>query len=250
MTDEAYTLMETNRDRAIVKNSAFKRVTGRHTNGGSFGVEGKSQAELAAMNGPVMSMDPRKFYTWKEFKALAPNLQIEYLEKLIYRYNIRLEVIAKEQFGLNNSSALMKHMTRHIDQNYKSPNKSGFKSSKAGREKFLNNMAEAWCTSPVEEHVPDMPETTATKTETTVEETNAMDTMTNPAPETSAAPETPAADIHMNIHMNGLDMNLLSHLAEMLRNYPNIPINIVIGGGNIVIGGEMNNIIGGGSSNG
>ena len=29
MTAEAYTLMETNRDRAIVKNSAFKRVRGK-----------------------------------------------------------------------------------------------------------------------------------------------------------------------------------------------------------------------------
>lgn len=232
MTDEAYTLMETNRDRAIVKNSTFKRVIGRHTNGGSFGVEGKSQAELNALNGPVLSMDPRKFYTWKEFKALAPNLQIEYLEKLVFRYNIGLEVIAKEQFGLTNSSALMKHMTRHIDLNYKSPNKPGFRSSKAGKEKYLNDMTEAWCPTPAEEPAPELPETTETKTETTVEETNAMDTtMTNPAPEKSAAPETPAADIHMNIHMNGLDMNLLSHLAEMIRNYPNIPVNIVIGGG-------------------
>lgn len=245
MTDEAYTLMETNRERAIVKNNAFKRVTGRHTNGGSFGVEGKSQAELTAMNGPVMSMDPRKFYTWKEFKALAPNLQIEYLEKLVFRYNIGLASIATEQFGLSSCASLVKHMTRNIDPNYKSPNRLGFKPSKAGREKYLNDMAEAWCPAPVEEPTPELPETTETKTETPVEETNAaMDTtMTNPAPETSTAPEMPAADIHMNIQMNGLDMNLLSHLVEMLRNYPNLPVNIVIGG-------EMNNIIGGGSSNG
>lgn len=243
MTDEAYTLMQTNRERAIMKRSAANRVSGAKTHyAGSFGVEGKSTKQLASMNGPVMSMDPRKFYTWKEFKALSPNLQIEYLEKMVYRYNIGLEAIAKEQFGLNNSSALMKHMTRHIDPNYKSPNKSGFKSSKAGREKYLNDMAEAWCTSPVEEHVSDMPETTATKTETPAKETNAMDTLTNPVLETFAEPETPAADIHMNIHMNGLDMNLLSHLAEMLRNYPNIPVNIVIGT-------EMNNIIEGESSN-
>lgn len=232
MTDEAYTLMQTNRERAIVKRSAANKVCGAKTHyAGSFGVEGKSAKQLAAMNGPVMSMDPRKFYTWKEFKALAPNLQIEYLEKLVFRYNIGLEVIAKEQFGLTNGSALMKHMTRHIDLNYKSPNKPGFRSSKAGKEKYLNDMTEAWCPAPAEEPAPELPETTETKTETTVEETNAMDTMTNPAPETSAAPEMPAADIHMNIHMNGLDMTLLSHLVEILRNYPTIPVNIVIGGG-------------------
>lgn len=212
MTDEAYTLMETNRDRAIVKNSAFKRVTGRHTNGGNFGVEGKSQAELNALNGPVMSMNPRTFYTWSEFKALAPNLQVEYLEKLVFRYDIGLETIAQEQFHLKNGSVITKHMKRHIDPNYKAPNKSGFKVSPAGKKKYMDDLAAAWFLTTAE----------APAAEPEKEEKNTVETTT----ETT----TTTTDIHMNIRMTGLDMGMLNALHEMLRNYPNIPVNIVIGG--------------------
>lgn len=143
MTDEEFTLMETNRERAIVKNSAFRRVTNKRPKSGNYGVEWKSEKELAKLNGPVVSYDPKKFYNWEEFKALPREWQEDYVKRLIDRYCVSYSTIAIEQFGVKRNR-LSDWLIQH-NPDYKCLRTRGQTSSAAGKKKYLDDLAAALC---------------------------------------------------------------------------------------------------------
>ena len=80
MTNEAYTLMETNRDRAIVRRSARYKKGGSKSKKCTLGHEYKTKKELDKMNGECKTWKLTKFYTWKEFKEMPDDIQVEYLK--------------------------------------------------------------------------------------------------------------------------------------------------------------------------
>ena len=58
-----------------------------------------TKAELKKLNGKVFIMDPNKKLNWKEFKALSVNLQLEYVNSLVDRFNASNADIA-ESLGI------------------------------------------------------------------------------------------------------------------------------------------------------
>lgn len=69
-----------------------------------------TKKEREAMNGEVISFDPRKFYTWQEFKSLPDEYQLKYVNSLINRYDIGVSNISVEVFGLS-KYGLTNHLT-------------------------------------------------------------------------------------------------------------------------------------------
>ena len=85
MTDEKFTLVETNRERANIARSA--RYTNRKGKGSvKIGVEYKTEKELQALNGEVKSYDLSKVLSYKEFKDLPDDLKNEYFHALYEKH--------------------------------------------------------------------------------------------------------------------------------------------------------------------
>lgn len=85
MTDEKFTLVETNRERANIARSA--RYTNRKGKGSvKIGAEYKTEKELQALNGEVKSYDLSKVLSYKEFKELPDDLKNEYFHALYEKH--------------------------------------------------------------------------------------------------------------------------------------------------------------------
>ena len=96
------------------------------------------------MNGEVISFDPRKFYTWQEFKALPDEYQLKYVNSLINRYNVGVSNISVEVFGLSRA-ALFFHLDRKGLLQYvnKGGNPHDSKRTVAGRKKLVADVEAA-----------------------------------------------------------------------------------------------------------
>lgn len=85
MTDEKFTLVETNRERANIARSA--RYTNRKGKGSvKSGVEYKSEKELQALNGEVKNYDLSKPMSYAEFRDMPEDLQAEYFRSLYEKH--------------------------------------------------------------------------------------------------------------------------------------------------------------------
>lgn len=85
MTDEKFTLVETNRERANIARSA--RYVNRKGKGSvKIGVEYKTEKELQALNGEVKSYDLSKAMDYREFKDLPDDLKNEYFHALYEKH--------------------------------------------------------------------------------------------------------------------------------------------------------------------
>lgn len=85
MTDEKFTLVETNRERANIARSA--RYTNRKGKGSvKIGVEYRTEKELQALNGEVKSYDLSKAFSYEEFKELPDDLKNEYFHALYEKH--------------------------------------------------------------------------------------------------------------------------------------------------------------------
>lgn len=96
------------------------------------------------MNGEIISFDPRKFYTWQEFKALPDEYQLNYVNSLINRYDVGVSNISVVVFGLS-KAALSFHLDRKGLLQY--VNKGGdphdSKRTVAGRKKLAADVEAA-----------------------------------------------------------------------------------------------------------
>lgn len=139
MTDEVFTMVETNKERARMKTGAAHRVNGsKSKNGGNFGVEYKTKKELDAMNGPVAEYNMKTFYDWQEFKAMPLDIQEEYITKLMNRYEIGCKTISINQFGMS-KNALFNHLTKYgVGKNL--PDRRKYPESKSGKSKYLSDL--------------------------------------------------------------------------------------------------------------
>lgn len=85
MTDEKFTLVETNRERANIARSA--RYTNRKGKGSvKIGVEYRTEKELQALNGEVKNYDLSKPMSFQEFKMMPEDLQGEYMHALYEKH--------------------------------------------------------------------------------------------------------------------------------------------------------------------
>lgn len=124
MTNEAYTLMETNRDRAIVRRSARYKKGGSKSKKCTLGHEYKTKKELDKMNGECITWKLAHFYTWEEFKEMPDDIKIEYINYLLDTYGVGLSTISREVFGCSQKN-LSQFLTRENLMAKIRPRKSG-----------------------------------------------------------------------------------------------------------------------------
>lgn len=100
MTDEAYVFNETNRERAIVRRSAAHKKGGSRSKYCGLEVDRMSQREIAKKHGPVMMWNMNDFYTWEEFKLMPSDIKVEWLNRMINKYNISMSDVSREVFNM------------------------------------------------------------------------------------------------------------------------------------------------------
>lgn len=88
MTDEKYIAIETIKERKSIASSARKRKTHNGKGGCTLPHESMTKKELDALNGPAVTVDPRKPMTWDEFKALPSSSQEYYVSYLAKHYHV------------------------------------------------------------------------------------------------------------------------------------------------------------------
>lgn len=100
MTDEKFTLVETNRERANIARSA--RYTNRKGKGSvKIGVEYRTEKELQALNGEVKSYDLSKPMSFQEFKTMPEDLQGEYMHALYEKHGAHDIDIHRDLWKIN-----------------------------------------------------------------------------------------------------------------------------------------------------
>ena len=98
MTDEAYTFNETNRERAITRRSARCKKNGSKSKSCKLGVDRLSNKQIEKLHGPVQSWKMTNFYSWKEFKSMPSDIQVEYINYLLDKYGVGLATISTRVF--------------------------------------------------------------------------------------------------------------------------------------------------------
>lgn len=83
MTDESYTLSQTNRERKTIARSAAHRVNGSKSKRCTLPSDSLTQAQLKKLSGPVITYDMDKPHTWAELKLWPDDLRSEYITKLL-----------------------------------------------------------------------------------------------------------------------------------------------------------------------
>ena len=98
MTDAEKLFKETERERKKLGygDRHKKRGGGRYVRLPS---DNMTRKEREAMNGEVFHFDPRKFYTWDEFKNFPMEYQIKYINSLLNRYDCGITHISEIVFG-------------------------------------------------------------------------------------------------------------------------------------------------------
>ena len=128
LSDAEYLLRQEIKEKKAAGRGAFHRKCGAKSKKCTLPHERLSKKELMAMNGEVMSYDPRKWYTWEEFRKLKMEWQVNYVNSLITRYNCSCSGICQYVLGICRT-ALSNHFR------------------KAGQLEFINNRDAHWRTT-------------------------------------------------------------------------------------------------------
>lgn len=128
LSDAEYLLRQEIKERKAAGRGAFHRKCGAKSKKCTLPHERLTKKELEKMNGEVMSYDPRKWYTWEEFRKLKMEWQVNYVNSLITRYNCSCSGICQYVFGISRT-ALSSYLR------------------KAGQLEFINNRDAHWRTT-------------------------------------------------------------------------------------------------------
>ena len=105
MTDETYTLLQTNKDRATAARSARARVNGSKSKRCPLGTDHMTPAQLRKRNGVIYQMNTSKPMTMQELKALPDHMTREYLGTIIQQHKPTTAEIA-DMLGCSGTYAL------------------------------------------------------------------------------------------------------------------------------------------------
>ena len=104
MTDEQFVLKEDIRTKKAMAISSKHKVVGSKTKKCRFPSDYLTKKEKEALNGEIKSWNMNEFYTYKEFKSMANDIQEQYLNCLIGKYNVSIGTISKLLFGLSDTA--------------------------------------------------------------------------------------------------------------------------------------------------
>lgn len=100
MNDERFVLQQTNKERSKMKTGAYHKKSGAKSKKCTLPYEYLSKKERKALDGIPTSWNMNWFYTWRQFKQMPKDLQIEYLENICSKYGCGLSTIGEEVFGI------------------------------------------------------------------------------------------------------------------------------------------------------
>lgn len=133
MTDERFVLQETNKERSKMKTGAYHKKSGAKSKKCTLPYEYLSKKERKALDGIPTSWNMQWFYTWKLFKEMPKDLQIEYLENMCSKYGCSLMAIGEEVFGIAGPTLWNYVANNNIHPNIK---KTGGTGAKLARERL------------------------------------------------------------------------------------------------------------------
>ena len=139
MNDAEFIFRETERERKRIAqgDKHKKRGGGRYVRLPS---DNLSRKERQAMNGEVITFDPRKFYTWEEFKTFPDDLQLKYVNSIINRYGVGVITISEIVFQ-KSANALSEHLRKKDLARYVNKANGAPTELAAGRAKLKNAVA-------------------------------------------------------------------------------------------------------------
>lgn len=117
MSDEEYVFQQDIKEKKAAGRGAFHKKGGSKSKKCNFPSDYMTKKEKMAMNGPVVTYNPNKFYKWEEFKKLPMEYQIKYVNSMMDRYQIGLSNISVVLFELSKSS-LYAWFSRHKQLQY------------------------------------------------------------------------------------------------------------------------------------
>lgn len=153
MTDLQYVYQSDIREKKSTGLGIFHKKNGSKSKKCTLPSDYLTRKEKMAMSGECKTYDMRKFYTYEEFKQFPDDIQLQYLNSLINRYDVTIAAIADELFHIT-QTGLYKYLRKHELLQYinKAPNG---KSAMAlqGRARLMSAIEKA--NNPVEEPIPE-----------------------------------------------------------------------------------------------
>ena len=141
MSDAEYVYRQDLRDKKITSYGAFHKKRGAKSKKCNFPSDYLTKKEKKKLNSEITTYDMSKFYAYDEFKKLPPDIQVEYLNALIKKYDITIVTVAKEVFGVS-SDAIRQMLVKSNVYNslYRRPH---FRPRKEDIERFQNDIFQA-----------------------------------------------------------------------------------------------------------
>lgn len=141
MSDAEYVYRQDLREKKITSYGAFHKKRGAKSKKCIFPSDYLTKKEKKKLNSEITTWDMSKFYAYDEFKKLPPDIQVEYLNKLIKKYDITVVTVAKEVFGVS-SDAIRQMLVKSNVYNslYRRPH---FRPRKEDIERFQNDIFQA-----------------------------------------------------------------------------------------------------------
>ena len=136
LSDAEYVLQQDIKEKKSAGRGAFHKKGGSKSKKCNFPSDYMTKKEKMAMNGPVMSYDPNKFYEMKEFKKLPMEYQVKYINSLLLRYDCGLKAIAEVVFNSYGPTLYTYFKSKGQSQYLNSTGTKGGHSKDAGRKRL------------------------------------------------------------------------------------------------------------------
>lgn len=123
MTDIQYVYQSDIHEKKSTGRGVFHKKNGSKSKKCTMPSDYLSIKEKMGMSGECKTYNMRKFYTYEEFKQFPDDIQLQYLNSLINRYDVTIAAIADELFHIT-PAGLYKYLRKHELLKYinKAPN--------------------------------------------------------------------------------------------------------------------------------
>lgn len=103
MTNEAYTLVQTQKERSSLNRGARARKCGSRSKSCRLPSDNLTAAQRRKLNGPVETVNPNQPMTYAELSTLSPSLQFLYLDELVSKRKARQQDLI-DMLGVSDST--------------------------------------------------------------------------------------------------------------------------------------------------
>ena len=112
MTDLEYVYNKDIRERKQAGRGIFSKKNGSKSKKCTLPSDNMTKKERNAMNSEVKNYDLKKFYRWEDFLDMPEDIQLQYINSIINRYNVGIATISDVVFS-KSASTLNSHLVKH-----------------------------------------------------------------------------------------------------------------------------------------